>query len=175
MSSNDNPKVSNPRRILVVRLGAMGDVIHALPAVSALAQALPTINSGVLTVIDLEEDSFTSVTSEPTPLFQWDRAGERLLYVTFVNDPTPALVWHVWVDGEVTDFEPFVPDPSWFATVAPFFDQYAQSVSLWSPDGTAFAYPALVEGEGRILVQHLDETVPLDIAAGNWVTWSPAR
>ncbi len=42
MSSNDNPKVSNPRRILVVRLGAMGDVIHALPAVSALAQALPT-------------------------------------------------------------------------------------------------------------------------------------
>jgi hypothetical protein len=98
-----------------------------------------------------------------------------LLYVTFVNDPIPALVWHVWVDGEVTDFEPFVPDPSWFATVAPFFDQYAQSVSLWSPDGTAFAYPALVEGEGRILLQHLDETVPLDIAAGNWVTWSPAR
>jgi heptosyltransferase-1 len=42
MSSNDNPKVSNLRRILVVRLGAMGDVIHALPAVSALAQALPT-------------------------------------------------------------------------------------------------------------------------------------
>lgn len=41
MSSNDNPKVSNLRRILVVRLGAMGDVIHALPAVSVLAQALP--------------------------------------------------------------------------------------------------------------------------------------
>jgi heptosyltransferase-1 len=39
MSSNDSqPK---PSRILVVRLGAMGDVIHALPAVSALAKALP--------------------------------------------------------------------------------------------------------------------------------------
>jgi WD40 repeat protein len=143
--------------------------------IQALAQALPTINSGVLTVIDLEETSFTSVTSDPTPIFQWDRAGERLLYVTFVNDPTPALVWHIWEDGEVTDFQPFVPDPSWFATVAPFFDQYAQSVSLWSPDGTAFAYPALVEGEARILIQHLDETGPLDIAAGIWVTWSPAR
>lgn len=39
MSSNDSqPK---PSRVLVVRLGAMGDVIHALPAVSALARALP--------------------------------------------------------------------------------------------------------------------------------------
>lgn len=38
MSSNDSqPK---PSRVLVVRLGAMGDVIHALPAVSALARAL---------------------------------------------------------------------------------------------------------------------------------------
>jgi heptosyltransferase-1 len=41
MSSKDNPKASSPRRILVVRLGAMGDVIHALPAVTALARALP--------------------------------------------------------------------------------------------------------------------------------------
>lgn len=39
MSSNDSqPKLS---RVLAVRLGAMGDVIHALPAVSALARALP--------------------------------------------------------------------------------------------------------------------------------------
>ena len=31
-----------PSRILVVRLGAMGDVIHALPAVSALARTFPS-------------------------------------------------------------------------------------------------------------------------------------
>jgi hypothetical protein len=142
--------------------------------IQALAQALPTISSGVLTVIDLEETSFTSVTSEPTPMFQWDRAGERLLYVTFVNDPTPALEWHVWENGEVTDFEPFVPDPSWFATVAPFFDQYAQSISLWSPDGSAYAYPALVDGEAQIMVQNLTDESPVAITPGTWVTWSPA-
>lgn len=39
MSSNDSQP--RPSRVLVVRLGAMGDVIHALPAVSALARALP--------------------------------------------------------------------------------------------------------------------------------------
>lgn len=143
--------------------------------IQASAQVLPTITSGVLTVIDLEDVSFTSVTSDPTPMFQWDPAGEQLLYITFIDDPTPALVWHVWEDGNVTDFEPFIPEPSWFGTVAPFFDQYAQSVSLWSPDGSAFAYPALVDGGGRILMQHIDDTDPLDIAAGNWVAWSPAR
>ena len=141
--------------------------------IQASAQSLPTVTSGVLTVIDLEQDSFTSVTPDPSPIFQWDPEGEQLLYVTFVDDPTPALVWHVWEDGKVTDFEPFVPEPSWFGTVAPFFDQYAQSVSLWSSDGSAFAYPALVDDEARILVQHLNEATPFDIAAGNWVAWSP--
>jgi heptosyltransferase-1 len=34
------------RRILIVRLGAMGDVIHALPAVSLLRQALPQLEIG---------------------------------------------------------------------------------------------------------------------------------
>jgi hypothetical protein len=148
-----------------------GDI--ATGGLQAVAQALPTITSGVLTVVDLEQGTFTSVTSDPSPMFQWDPAGEQLLYVTFVDDPAPALVWHVWNDGTITDFEPHVPEPSWFGTVAPFFDQYAQSISLWSPDGSAFAYPALVNDEARILVQHLDGTAPLDLAAGNWVTWSP--
>jgi hypothetical protein len=143
--------------------------------VQASAQALPTISSGVLTVIDLESKTFTSVTSDPTPLFQWDPTGERLLYATFIDDPTPALVWHVWENGEVTDFEPFVPEPSWFGTIAPFFDQYAQSVSLWSPDGTAFAYPALVDRAPQIMVQRIDapSRVASSIASGTWVSWSP--
>ena len=38
MSSNGNPASA---RILVVRLGAMGDVIHALPAVAGLKQSMP--------------------------------------------------------------------------------------------------------------------------------------
>ena len=30
-----------PTRVLIVRLGAMGDILHALPAVAALRQAHP--------------------------------------------------------------------------------------------------------------------------------------
>ena len=141
--------------------------------VQALAQALPTISPGVLTVVDLTDGSFTSVTNEPTPIFQWDALGEQLLYATFVDDPAPGLMWHVWEDGIVTAFEPFVPVSSWFGTVAPFFDQYAQSISLWSPDGSAFAYPALVDSVSQIMVQEVAEQSPTAIAQGTWVTWSP--
>lgn len=41
MSWNDSHPKLNAGRVLVVRLGAMGDVIHALPAAAALARALP--------------------------------------------------------------------------------------------------------------------------------------
>jgi heptosyltransferase-1 len=38
--------VSAPKRILIVRLGAMGDIIHALPAAAALRAALPEASFG---------------------------------------------------------------------------------------------------------------------------------
>jgi heptosyltransferase-1 len=36
----------NPQRLLIVRLGAMGDIIHTLPAVSALREAFPDATIG---------------------------------------------------------------------------------------------------------------------------------
>jgi heptosyltransferase-1 len=41
MSYNDTRPSETPRRILIVRLGAMGDVIHALPAASRLKYTFP--------------------------------------------------------------------------------------------------------------------------------------
>ena len=35
------PDKNRPRRILIVRIGAMGDVLHAMPAVTALRQRHP--------------------------------------------------------------------------------------------------------------------------------------
>lgn len=45
MNSN-NEERGMPRRILIVRLGAMGDVLHAMPAVAALRAALPECEFG---------------------------------------------------------------------------------------------------------------------------------
>jgi heptosyltransferase-1 len=40
------PEVAGMDRLLIVRLGAMGDIIHTLPAVTALRQALPQTKFG---------------------------------------------------------------------------------------------------------------------------------
>jgi len=143
--------------------------------VQALAQAVPTIPAGTLTVIDTDTGEFTSVTSESSAIFQWDPSGTRLLYATLMVEPEPALVWHVWEDGDTVDFEPFAPDPTWFQTIVPFFDQYAQSVSMWSPDGSSFAYPAIVEGAPSVLVQEVTGSQPTVIAQGSWVAWAPGN
>lgn len=44
----DNPEIDHPLRGLIVRVGAMGDVLHALPAVAALRQAVPEAYLGWL-------------------------------------------------------------------------------------------------------------------------------
>ncbi|MFV2001089.1 MAG: hypothetical protein ACC654_12065, partial [Acidimicrobiia bacterium] len=90
--------------------------------VQAIAQSAPSIPAGTLTVIDTDTGIFTSVTSESSAFFQWDPSGTRLLYATLMVEPEPALVWHVWEDGDTFDFEPFAPAPIWFQTVVPFFD-----------------------------------------------------
>ena len=50
MTSDAHATVERPpfERLLVVRLGAMGDIIHALPAVAALREAFPDITLGWL-------------------------------------------------------------------------------------------------------------------------------
>src|ERR1700686_5805584 len=42
----ENAARSAPRRLLIVRLGSMGDIIHTLPAVSALRHAFPEATLG---------------------------------------------------------------------------------------------------------------------------------
>jgi Tol biopolymer transport system component len=54
----------------------------------------------------------------------------------------------------------------------PFFDQYAQSMTLWSPDGEAFAYPAMTGGIPGIWIQDIDGTDPIRLTDGSWVSWS---
>jgi len=84
------------------------------------------------------------------------------------------LAWRVWEDGAVSEYASFTPDPQWFARFVPFFDQYAQSMTLWSPEGDAFAFPGAIGGETGVWVQYLDQEVPVRVSSGSWVAWGPA-
>ena len=65
---SENAMASPIQRLLIVRLGAMGDIIHSLPAAAALRQAFPEIMMGWL----IEERWAELLCTLPTP-----RSGPR--------------------------------------------------------------------------------------------------
>jgi hypothetical protein len=140
--------------------------------IEARAQTIPTLRPDALAVVGLDDGTVEIVATEGVVAFFWDPDGRRLLYLVTGDDSE--LSWKVWEDGVVDDYASFVPDASWLATFLPFFDQYAQSMSLWSPDGSAFAFPGIVGGESGVWVQHLDQASPVRISLGSWVDWGPA-
>lgn len=143
-------------------------------AVEVLAQSVPAVRPDALVVVGLDDGTLEIAADGGIVAFFWDPSARRLLYLDFGGSESNELAWHVWEGGEVTDFSTFTPDPIWFATFVPFFDQYAQSMTLWSPDSTAFAFSGTVDGESGVWVQHLDREAPVRISAGTWVAWGPA-
>lgn len=140
-------------------------------------QVLEEEGSLPLSVLTVGTGDTVEVTDAPTAAFFWSPDGERLL----VLDPDPSAErfwyrWGVW-DGTSSFVTPrFVPSLLLAGEYLPFFGQYAQSMSLWSPDGTAFAYPGTDEdGEMGIWVQSaLPNRAPVRVAEGDVVAWSPA-
>ncbi len=85
------------------------------------------------------------------------------------------LRWNVW-DGTVSiEFEPFVPTRTFLAQYLPFFGQYANSLSFFSPDGGSFTFAGSIEGRGEgIWVQQVDGGAPAALVApGEFSTWAP--
>src|SRR5450432_3785781 len=72
---------SDPVRILVVRLGAMGDILHTLPAVASLKQSYPGSR-----LTWLVEPQWASLL-EANPFV--DR-------VLLLDRGTPGKLWHSW-------------------------------------------------------------------------------
>lgn len=139
--------------------------------ISAALQAIPVLPSNRVAVVDTVDGSHTSVSERPALAFFWSPDGERLLILDIV--PGPMARWSVWSDEDgLVESVRFEPDPSFLRDMVPFFDQYAQSMSLWAPDGAAFAFPGTVDGESGIWVQRLGGELTR-ISGGTWVSWSP--
>lgn len=137
------------------------------------AQVVPRIPAGSLVVFDTASVSFEEVSSRFSPFFQWDPAGDRLLYAAFDEGRSPGLTWQVWENGTSETFLPFSPQSGWFSEVVPFFDQYAQSLSLWSASGNAFAYPTAGDAGPIVVVQPIGGSPTNEIEDAIWVSWRP--
>src|SRR4051794_6326900 len=77
-----NPSGQSPERLLIVRLSAMGDIIHTLPAAAALREALPQTTIGWL----VEERWSELLCAKGSPM-SGARSAQRPLvdYVHVVN------------------------------------------------------------------------------------------
>jgi TolB protein len=131
-----------------------------------------------VSVLDIRSGRSERVNGLPTTAFHWSPDGRRLLLMTPEegDDPTTHR-WHVW-DGRRTQAigPAFLPSPTYLREYVPFFGQYAQSMTLWAPDGRAFAFPGLIGDRAGIWVQDLDADEPTFVVEdGSVVAWSPVE
>lgn len=124
-----------------------------------------------LQVFDAATGTSTAISDKLVVGFWWSPDSEKLLYVDLVEGGS--LQWHVWDGAESTDHAMFLPSPTFARDFLPFFDQYALSMTLWSPDSNAYAFPGVVESEVGIWVQALGEVSPSLVGDGVFVGWSP--
>ena len=121
-----------------------------------------------LSVVELATGEEVELVSRSFGFF-WDRAGDRLLYLTLAGDAL--LQWHVWDGEETRHLDVFSPTPVFAGQYLPFFDQYAQSHRLWSPGGEAFVFSGTIAGVRGIWVRHLDEEEAVWVANGDVAFW----
>ena len=123
-------------------------------------------------VQDLDGGPATRVTGAETIASFWSPSGDRLLLLTGNPNGGP-FRWRVWEGHERFVGDPFVPSATFARDYLPFFDQYAQTITPWAPDGSSFAYAGEQDGRSGIWVQPL-AGAPHLIADGGFVTWAPA-
>ena len=130
-----------------------------------------------VSVVGLGSGRPRTVTEAATSAFHWSPDGSHLLLMTQEEGDEPAAHrWMVW-DGESTIRIGLVfqPSPTFLREYVPFYGQFAQSMTPWSPEGTSFAFPGLIDDRAGIWVQDLDSQEPeFVVEGGRVVSWSPA-
>jgi Tol biopolymer transport system component len=147
-----------------------------------------------LTVIDLADSAATTYFKGNLLAFFWSPDGRKLAYLTgALVEPAPVgragglaapamqrrtlqITWHV-IDlesGRTIDLNTFEPTDS-FIYLIQYFDQFAQSVAVWSPDNRSLVYTGQpLIGERGVYVIDSDDAAaaPRFVGPGDFAIWS---
>lgn len=130
-----------------------------------------------VTIVDVATGRAERVTTRPAVAFSWSPGGERLAILEPVYRVTGPIRfrWVIWDGSDTIETEPFIAGIALLTEIVPFFNQYAQSASMWSPDGRAFAYPVDAPPLGTtIWIQPVDGSPPFRLGPGAFVAWAPS-
>lgn len=159
--------------------GRVAVMITGSPESQRLSQVeetdLPIIEPNQLVVVDASDGALDEVSTARNVAWFWSPDGSHLLFSTveFI-DGAERLMWHTWDGVESTPYQPFSPTGAFGREYLAFFDQFSRSISLWAPDGSAFAYAGgnSLQDAG-IWVQPLGSGRPDLVSPGQVATWSP--
>ncbi len=188
-----------PQRVLVQYQGAIsfawspqGDRVAFVETNQPRPAGLGQFAWGSVRVIDRAGGEPRAISTDNALAFFWAPDGRAIAYLTILTgkqlpqgDLMPAssvlqqeglrLQWHVVTLSTEEDraLAKFVPAPG-FLSLLPFFDQYAQSLRLWSPDSAALVYSARDAGgrSGVWVIAADGQTPPQRIADGDLPVWS---
>ena len=118
-------------------------------------------NFGPLYIHHLDSQETSTVTEDDVVAFFWSPNSQYLAYLTPETRPraTPVpeisyqaqsrelwMRWHIWDGQQTYPLSAYIPTTTFIRSYLPFFDQYARSLQLWSPDSQTIVYA----GRGRI-------------------------
>ncbi len=155
-----------------------GDIVDRIPQGQLVLMA---VFGGDPTVLyPTEFDSFL----EPVRAFYWNPSGDALAWVVEVGSgdgdcasETSTLRWQFWFDNNLVVGPEFVPTATFACAYLPFFDQYGQSSTYWSPAGDAIVYAGTDVATGQRGIFTLNVNVPDApqlVAVGEHAVWSPS-
>ena len=137
-----------------------------------------------LTIISSDGASQTTVAEESLLAFFWSPDGEMIAYVAYDVD-AEFFTWKLVArsGGAPVKLAEFTPSME-FLTLLTFFDQYAQSNGIWSPDSSMIVYSgtpgpgagrrngASPETERAYVLEAREGAAPREIATSRFAVWS---
>jgi hypothetical protein len=154
------------------RVAVQSFVSEDPPGISAALSETPHLPSNAVVVLEVATGEMLEVTPNPSIGFFWSPDGEALLVLEPRGASSGEMGVLVWKDGEARELSVIAPQPSFVGEVLRFFDQYGQSLQLWSPDSSAFALAGAINGEPGVWVQNIDGDAPVKVFEGDWAVWS---
>jgi TolB protein len=148
---------------------------------------------GPLRLLDAATGEMTLLTRDMVLGFFWSPDGRYVAYFTanqvreeeiqvkadhHLSKPAQQFIieFHLFVvdvtTGDGLQLAAFTPTVTFLSQFLPFFDQYALSHRLWSPDSTALVLPIQVQDEAHIFVVPVNGGQPQEIVQGDMAFWS---